>query len=106
EAVLSLGSPADSSLLEGARAVAEEMASRALRVLVCGEVRGGHLGVTEGFEHLKGSVRILGLVGQMDPPRDEAHAAVADCLAAGIRPIMITGDHQATGRAIGRMIGI
>lgn len=48
----------------------------------------------------------LGLIAMMDPPREESKAAVAECLAAGIRPIMITGDHKITASAIAREIGI
>lgn len=48
----------------------------------------------------------LGLVGMMDAPRTEAKAAVAKCLQAGIRPIMITGDHQLTAKAIATQLGI
>ena len=48
----------------------------------------------------------LGLVGMMDAPRTEVKAAVAECLAAGIRPIMITGDHQLTAQAIAQQLGI
>ena len=49
---------------------------------------------------------LLGLVGLIDPPREEAIAAVADCRAAGIAVKMITGDHAATAAAIGRAIGL
>ena len=48
----------------------------------------------------------LGLIAMMDPPREESKAAVAECIAAGIRPIMITGDHKVTASAIAREIGI
>lgn len=48
----------------------------------------------------------LGLIAMMDPPRPESIQAVADCIQAGIRPIMITGDHKVTAAAIARRIGI
>jgi len=49
---------------------------------------------------------LYGLVAMADPPREESRAAVEACRAAGIRPVMITGDHPATGRAIARRLGI
>ena len=48
----------------------------------------------------------LGLIAMMDPPRVESAAAVSECIAAGIRPIMITGDHKITASAIAKKIGI
>ncbi|MFW5681334.1 MAG: cation-translocating P-type ATPase, partial [Pseudomonadota bacterium] len=55
---------------------------------------------------LDGELTLLGLVGLMDPPREEAIEAVAECQQAGIRVKMITGDHAGTARAVGRQIGL
>lgn len=52
------------------------------------------------------AMTFLGLVAMMDPPREESKAAVAECIKAGIRPIMITGDHRVTAAAIAKQIGI
>jgi haloacid dehalogenase-like hydrolase len=57
----------------------------------------------EVVEH---DLRLLGLIGLLDPPREEAKAAVSTFQAAGIVPMMITGDHPATARAIARRLGI
>jgi Ca2+-transporting ATPase len=86
-------------LTDGRRAqilqAAHAMAARALRVL--------GLAYREAFEDRKlGETNLIfaGLAGMMDPPRDEARQAVARCLTAGIRPVMITGDHPDTAEAI------
>ncbi|HRP35369.1 MAG TPA: HAD-IC family P-type ATPase, partial [Gammaproteobacteria bacterium] len=55
---------------------------------------------------LEDSLSLLGLVGLIDPPRDEAIKAVAECRSAGIRVKMITGDHLSTARAVGQAMGI
>ena len=52
------------------------------------------------------NLTFVGLIAMMDPPREESKAAVAECRRAGIRPIMITGDHKVTAAAIAKRIGI
>jgi magnesium-transporting ATPase (P-type) len=85
----------------------EEMAADGLRVLALAtrtppDGRSGELTVNE----LEGSLSLLGLVGLIDPPRDEAIKAVAECRSAGISVKMITGDHLNTARAVGHAMGI
>ncbi|MCC7344075.1 MAG: HAD-IC family P-type ATPase [Deltaproteobacteria bacterium] len=83
-----------------------ELAGRALRLLAFAEVPASEGDLSRGLESLRGRARFLGLVGQMDPPRPEVRRAVALCRSAGIRPIMVTGDHKATGLAIARELDI
>jgi Ca2+-transporting ATPase len=85
---------------------ATDLAAQALRVLAVAEVNDAVLDESAGFEPYRGRLRFLGLLGQMDPPRDEVKAAVEECLVAGIRPVMVTGDHKATGLAIATALGI
>jgi calcium-translocating P-type ATPase len=81
---------------------AEAMARKGLRVLALAEGAGDSL--RDGT--LEGGLRLLGLVGLIDPPRPEAVEAVAECRAAGIRVKMITGDHAGTAMAIAARIGL
>ena len=62
-------------------------------------------GFEPGIDDEKDMV-FLGLISMMDPPREESMAAVADCISAGIKPVMITGDHKVTAAAIAKKIGI
>jgi Ca2+-transporting ATPase len=57
-------------------------------------------------ERVETDLVLIGMVGLLDPPRPEAEAAVAECRAAGIRPVMITGDHPRTAETIARRVGI
>ncbi len=102
EAVLALCRPED----RAAAGLADELAARALRVLAFAAVPGAGLDGRTGFAPLQGRARLLGFVGQTDPPRPEAKTAVARCHEAGIRVVMVTGDHKATGLAVARELGI
>jgi calcium-translocating P-type ATPase len=81
---------------------AEALAAQGHRVLALAGAEGG--GLDE--RRLDGGLRLLALVGLIDPPRPEAIAAVAECRAAGIRVKMITGDHAGTAAAIARAVGL
>jgi len=87
-----------------ALAEAEALAARGLRVLALAQRHLEHL--PAHADAAESGLTFLGLVGLLDPPRDEAAAAVAECMAAGIRPVMITGDHPATARAIAQRLGM
>ncbi len=58
------------------------------------------------YDTVERDLHFAGLAGMIDPPREEVKAAISDCKTAGIRPVMITGDHPATAAAIAREIGI
>ena len=60
----------------------------------------------DNIEELEDELTFVGMIGMMDPPRDEVKAAVARCRNAGIRPIMITGDHPLTALSVAKQIGI
>ena len=96
----------DEALSQDVRSTAEGMAARALRVLAVAVVDDVAIDPDAGFAALQGQATLLGLVGQMDPPRPEVREAVARCREAGIRPVVVTGDHKATAFAIARDLGI
>jgi magnesium-transporting ATPase (P-type) len=82
----------------------DTMARQALRVLALARVEDAEIDGRSGFEAFRGRGTLLGFVGQMDPPRPEVGRAIEACRAAGIRPVMVTGDHKATGAAVARML--
>ena len=85
---------------ENLLAVARDMASNALRVLAIASKPNATL------EDAQTGMTFLGLVGMIDPPRPEAKNAIALCEQAGIRPVMITGDHPVTAQAVARELGL
>ncbi len=92
--------------LTRAMQAADRMAQAGLRVLAVACRRWDELPDDRTANVVENGLTLLGLVGLLDPPREEAQAAVETCRAAGIVPVMITGDHPVTARAIARQVGI
>jgi P-type Ca2+ transporter type 2C len=92
----------DKDLTDSATAMAEE----GMRVIAygCKLMEASPLSFTQ--QEVENNLRLVGVAGMIDPPRDEAKQAVTDCVTAGIVPVMITGDHPITARAIAKEIGI
>ena len=91
---------------QSALAEAEALAGRGYRVLALAQRRFSQQPSDFVAEHIERDLTFLGLVALIDPPRVEASQAVADCLTAGITPVMITGDHPGTAQAIAERLGI
>ncbi len=92
--------------LEKAKAFTENMSRDALRVLAVGIKTINALPEELTSDEIENGLTFIGLVGMIDPPRPEAKVAVATCRKAGIKPVMITGDHVVTASAIARELGI
>ncbi|HWN23379.1 MAG TPA: cation-translocating P-type ATPase, partial [Gaiellaceae bacterium] len=90
----------DERAREAVLADARELAGGALRVLAIARRKDATL------ESAERGLTLLGLVGMIDPPRPEARNAIETCRRAGIKPVMITGDHPATAEAIARELGL
>ena len=92
--------------IASAREMTDKMSADALRVLAVGYKYIDELPADISSETLEVGLTFAGLVAMIDPPRPEAKAAVAVCRRAGIKPVMITGDHVVTASAIARELGI
>ena len=86
--------------------MADKMSENALRVLAVAYKELDSVPENPTSEELENGLALMGLVGMIDPPRPEAKAAVETCRKAGIKPVMITGDHVVTASAIARELGI
>lgn len=92
--------------IEKAKLITNQMSGDALRVLAIAYKEIDEIPQELTSENLENGLTFLGLVGMIDPPRPEAKEAVAICRRAGIKPVMITGDHIITASAIARELGI
>jgi len=84
----------------------ENMAKEALRVLAFGYKEMDHMPSKEEMKTIESGLTFVGMVGMIDPPREEAKQAVDKCKSAGIKTVMITGDHKITAVAIAKKLGI
>lgn len=100
--------PQGPAVMDGAAVLASatELAAQGLRVLALARRDHARLPDTNALASVESDLQFLGLIALIDPPRPEAAAAVRDCIAAGITPVMITGDHPSTARAIAHRLGI
>jgi Ca2+-transporting ATPase len=98
----------ESGVFDPAKALAEaeQLANEGYRVLALAKREFTAIPKPLDSEIIEQDLTFLGLVALIDPPRPEALQAVADCLTAGITPVMITGDHPGTAMAIARRLGI
>ena len=84
----------------------EKLAQNALRVLAMGYKELDHMPTKEEMKEIESDLIYVGMVAMIDPPREEVKAAVAKCKSAGIKTVMITGDHKITATAIAKALGI
>ncbi|HEY8344991.1 MAG TPA: calcium-translocating P-type ATPase, PMCA-type [Bacillota bacterium] len=92
--------------VQAGREYAELLGAQALRVLAVAYKEIEQVPADPSPEVLENGLTFIGLVGMIDPPRPEAKEAVAVCRRAGIKPVMITGDHVLTASAIAKELGI
>ena len=94
--------PIDGKILQ----YCKEWADHGIRVLAFGYKEMNELPSSITKETIESNLIFSGLIGLMDPPREEVFKAIEACKTAGIKPIMITGDHPATAEAIAKIVGI
>lgn len=99
-----LQSDPEEALLLEAENIHDDFAANALRVLALSYKDLDE--IPKDLSNLEENLNFLGIVGMIDPPRDESKAAVQEARTAGIKPIMITGDHALTAKAIAKQIDI
>ena len=84
----------------------DNMAKKGMRIIAFAEKKIGEIPSNISPEAVENDLRFIGLVGLIDPPREEAKEAITECKSAGIIPVMITGDHPLTATAIALELGI
>ena len=98
--------PMTDELIKKIAADNKRMADKALRVLACSYKKYDTAPADFAPETLENDLIFIGLTGMIDPVRPEVKAAIEECRLAGVRPVMITGDHKDTAVAIGKELGI
>jgi len=104
ESIAPLLASDQASTLEAAREVAERYAADGYRVLALADA--GLDAVPDEPEDAEQGLQLVGIVAMADPPRESAAVAIAEARAAGITPVMITGDHQLTATSIAKRLGM
>lgn len=97
---------ADTDVQDAIKVEEEKMAGNGMRVIGFAGKELDELPEEVNPESIEKDLQFIGLAGLIDPPREEAKAAIAECKEAGIVPVMITGDHPLTAASIARQIGI
>lgn len=98
--------PMTAELRQRIRAATDRLAGQGLRLLGVGYRTLSAVPSEGSVEHFEQDMTFIGLIGMIDPPRPEVKVAVSTCQQAGIRPVMITGDHPLTALEIARQLGI
>ncbi|HXH19968.1 MAG TPA: cation-translocating P-type ATPase [Chitinophagales bacterium] len=96
----------ENEIAANANAYAEQLANAGQRVLAYSYKIISRLPENATHDFLESNQQLCGLAGMIDPPREEAKRAVAECVTAGIIPVMITGDHPLTAKVIAKELGI